>query len=156
MASFSPQAASIHHYHHPPRLAAGTEVLQRKKIIKWDSNWPFWNGTGITLWSSWAASWVWHCGGARVVMAPHPHVGGGRGSVSLCEGMHWSNWHHFLFHHLLTSYCLSVLGSIIFAITPGLRLNMRYRSSMPCHNWLPRFYYRRFKWLIGSVFCPLY
>lgn len=34
--------------------------------------------------------------GARVVVAPRPHVGGGRGSGSLWEGMHWSNWHHFL------------------------------------------------------------
>lgn len=48
--------------------------------------------------------------GARVVMAPRPHVGGGRGSVSLCKGIHWSHWHRFLFHHVLTSYCLSVFG----------------------------------------------
>lgn len=85
----------------------------------------FWNGVGIALWSSWAASWVLALRGARVVMAPHVGGGGGggwgggRGSVSLCKGMHWSDWHHFLFHHLLSSYCLSVCGLIIFAITPG-------------------------------------
>lgn len=130
---------SIHHYRRPPRLTVGTEVLQGKKIIKWDSNGPFWNGVGITLWSSWAASCFWHCGEPEsswlpALMLEEEEAVGAFGKE--CTGQTGIT----SLHYPLSSYCLSVSGCVIFAVTPGLRLNMRHLSSLPCRNWLPGLY----------------
>lgn len=121
MASVSPQVTSIHHYHRPPRLTAGAEVLQQKDYqVRFQL-------TFLERHRDHSDCLGQHPGfvtaGCQSCHGFSPHGAGGSGSVSLCEGMHWPNWHHFLFHHLLSSYCLTVLGYILFAITPGSQLN---------------------------------
>lgn len=105
MASATPCVTSIHHYHrHPLIILPQTLRWFREKIIKSDSNWPFWTDAGIAVWCGRCPgfgtvgchSCQWHL----ALMLQEEEAVGVR-HLSLCEGMHWPNCHPLLFHHLL-------------------------------------------------------
>lgn len=55
-------SSHIHHHHHLHRLTTATEVLQRQKITKSASSWPFWSGVASLYDCPGQRPGSWHCG----------------------------------------------------------------------------------------------